>query len=265
MRWRTWAVSVGASLLVLPSSAAATTAGSATMFSEAGDYIGGGVQQTFDTRAGDRVDAALSADGGALSVSVSSKASFTMTFVSPGGPLQPGVYTGAQRAPFREAGRPGIEVYGSGRGCNTISGSFEVRELATGADGSVQRAWIVYEQHCEGGTAALFGEVRIGEPAPSVPSLVRWPARDVGGGGQTVPVTVFAPGTIASVSVVGDAAADFVKRVDDCTGATGPCEVWVRFVPTAPGTRLAWLRVADAGGAHVDVPLQAFAYGGGPG
>jgi hypothetical protein len=232
------------------------------MFSEVGDYIGGGVQQAFDTRAGDRVDAALSADGGALSVSVSSKASFTMTFVSPAGPLQPGVYTGAQRAPFREAGRPGIEVSGSGRGCNTISGSFEVRELTTGADGSVQRAWIVYEQHCEGGTAALFGEVRIGEPTSSVPSLVRWPARDVGGGGQTVPVTVVAPGTIASVSVVGEAAGDFVKRVDDCTGASGPCEVWVRFVPTAPGTRLAWLRVADAGGGHVDVPLQAFAYGG---
>jgi hypothetical protein len=78
------------------------------------------------------------------------------------------VYVGAQRAPFREAGRPGIEISGDGRGCNTISGSFEVRELVVAADGSVQRAWIMYEQHCEGGTAALFG--RSGSASPRAAS-----------------------------------------------------------------------------------------------
>jgi hypothetical protein len=34
----------------------------------------------------------------------------------PGDVLQPGFYINAQRAPFREAGRPGIDIYGSGRG-----------------------------------------------------------------------------------------------------------------------------------------------------
>jgi len=275
MRWRAGLVSLGVWGLIVPASAGAATGGSATMSSEAGDYIGGGRQQIFDAQAGDRVVGSLSSDGAALGVSVSGGtygASYNMTFVAPDGPLRPGVYVGAQRAPFREAGRPGIDVSGDGRGCNTISGSFEVRELVTAADGSVQRAWILYEQHCEGGTAALFGEVRIGEPSRTVPTLLRWPARDVGGGGQAVPVSIGAPpggGAITNVSVGGAAAADFVVRVDECTGATPPpggaCEVWVRFVPTAPGTRLAWLRVTDASGGQADVPLQAFAYGGSTG
>lgn len=266
MRCGVGLLSLGVSLLVAPASAFAD---SATMFSEAGDYIGGGRQALFDTRAGDRVSASVSSDGGGFYVSVSGGPygeSYGMSFAAPDDtPLRPGVYVGAQRASFREAGRPGIDISGDGRGCNTISGSFEVRELVAGVDGNVQSAWIVYEQHCEGGTSALFGEVRIGAPQPAAPSLVRWPARDVGGGGQAVPVIVGGSAPVTGVSVVGEAAGDFVVRVDDCTGAAPPCEIWVRFVPVAPGTRLAWLRVTDAAGGRVDIPLQAFAYGGSTG
>jgi hypothetical protein len=268
---------VGMQLAVADRAAAAPVAGSVTMFSESGDYIGGGTQRTFDTSvASDRISASASSSGQSLSISVSggtSGDSYALAFVAPSGTLRPGVYTGAQRAPFREAGRPGIEIFGDGRGCNTISGSFEVRDLVTGAEGTVQRAWIVYEQHCEGGTAALFGEVRLGAPATigpqTAPTLVRWPARDVAGGGQAVPVSVSLPaagGRISHVAVVGDGAADFVVRIDDCSGAVmnaaDSCEVWVRFVPTAPGTRRAWLEVTDAAGTRTDVPLQGFAYGG---
>src|SRR4051812_43610577 len=157
MRCRAGLLSVGLLLVVAPATA---RAGTATMSSERGDYIGGGVQRTYDTRAGDRVTA--TASDAALGVSVSGGPygdSYGMTFEAPDGAiLQPGVYVGAQRAPFHEAGRPGIEISGDGRGCNEISGSFEVRELTRNPDGTVQRAWVLYEQHCEGGTAALFGE-----------------------------------------------------------------------------------------------------------
>ena len=266
MRCRAVLLSVGLVALCAPASAAAAPTGSATMFSERGDYIGGGVQRTYDTRAGDRVSA--SASNSSLGVSVSGGPygdSYSMEFVAPDGQaLQPGVYVGAQRAPFHESSRPGIEVSGDGRGCNEIAGSFEVRDLTRAPDGSVQSAWVVYEQHCEGGTSALFGEVRIGDPAPAVaPSLVRWPALDSGGGGQAVPVWFTATAPITKVAIEGDAAADYAVRIDDCTGAgPGRCDVWVRFVPTAPGTRTAWLRTTDATGARTDVPLQGFDYGG---
>src|SRR5262249_13838098 len=38
--------------------------------------------------------------------------------------LAPGTYTDAERAPFAELGHPGLEVYGDGRGANTLIGSF---------------------------------------------------------------------------------------------------------------------------------------------
>ena len=70
-----------------------------------------------------------------------------------------------------------------------------MRDWAVDASGAVQRAWIVYEQHCEtSGAPALFGEVRIGEPASTgIPSLARWPDGVIGRGGQAIPITVQTP------------------------------------------------------------------------
>jgi len=88
MRWRAGLVSLGVWALIVPASAGAATGGSATMSSEAGDYIGGGRQQIFDAQAGDRVVGSLSSDGAALGVSVSGGtygASYNMTFVAPDG------------------------------------------------------------------------------------------------------------------------------------------------------------------------------------
>jgi hypothetical protein len=44
------------------------------------------------------------------------------------------------------------------------------------ADGSVERLWVVYEQHCEGAIPALFGGVRLGMPydGPSTPAYSSW-------------------------------------------------------------------------------------------
>src|SRR3954468_2631408 len=206
-----------------PARAADGPPATVTMFSEAGDYIGGGRQQTFGIYQGDRISATASQDSLGVSVSGGPDGeSYGLEFDAPDGQaLTPGVYTGAQRAPFHEAVRPGIEVSGDGRGCNEIAGSFEVGDLTYDATGAVQSAWVLYEQHCEGGVPALFGEVRIGAPAQSAaPTAVRWPARDLGGGGQAVPVWFAPSATVSSVAVVGDAAGDFPVRVDDCTGTS---------------------------------------------
>jgi hypothetical protein len=249
--------------LATPAAATAAVTGTVTMYSSAGDYIGGGQQRVYDSGRGDVVSASGSA--GSLDVSVSGGAygdSYDFTFAAPDNQaFQPGAYTGAQRTSFRSAGRPGIDISGDGRGCNEDAGSFEVRDFALDASGAVQRAWIVYEQFCDGGPA-LFGEVRVGEPAgPTTPALARWPEGDVGAGGQAVPIVVNAPGATGA-TVTGDAASDFVIRENDCTAGAGGCQIWVRFVPTAPGVREAWLHVTDAAGTRADVPLQGYAYGG---
>jgi len=84
--------------------------------------------------------------------------------------LTPGVYTGAMRWPF-ETSQPGLSVYGDGRGCNTLTGSFEIKDVvygpgATGADGSVISFRATYEQHCEGFAAAARGEIRYNATVP---------------------------------------------------------------------------------------------------
>src|SRR5919204_859392 len=253
-------VAVLALWCAVPAAARAASVTSVVMFSDSGDYIGGGQDRLFTPG-----DTAISVSGstGYLTVHLSGGSSgtwFDMDFAAPPGQaLAPGVYDRAQRAPFREAGRPGIDISGDGRGCNTISGRFEVRDFAVSADGVLQRLWIVYEQHCEGGPAALFGEVRITAPAPdgtaaTVPGIVRWPVLEPGAAGKVVPVTLVAaaPTQVKAVAVTGADAASFPLRLDECSGKTlvagASCQVFVRFAPPGPGTRGAVLRLTDAAG-----------------
>ena len=254
--------------------ARAATTTSVVMLSDPGDWVGAGAHRVFTPANG-----AVTVSGmpGYLTVAVSGGSSgdaFTLDFAAPlGQALKAGVYEHAQRAPFRETGRPGIDISGDGRGCNTISGRFEVRDLATDASGAVTRLWIVYEQHCEQGVAALFGEVRVGVPVADgssdpAPSILGWPAIDLGASATVVPVTVLASAAtqVVSASVAGANAADFPIRVDECSGKSIPagssCQVWLRFTPTAAGTRSAQLQITDASGARDDVALSGFAHGG---
>lgn len=267
------AVVVIVALLALPAAAHAGRVTAVTMYSDSGDYIGGGVQRVFAPPSG---SVTASGGGGQLSVGVGggpTGAGFSMEFAAPpGSALGTGVYVDAERAAFRSAGHPGIDISGDGRGCNEDAGRFEVKDLAWGAKGAVQRLWLVYEQHCEGGTAATFGEIRVNEPAPdapavTVPAIVRWPPVERGGAGTAVPVTLFAPAAtqVSGVAVHGDHPGDFPIRVDECSGrslpAGGSCQVWLRFAATAPGTRTAALEVA-AGGRTYATALQGFSYGG---
>ncbi|HYY59341.1 MAG TPA: carboxypeptidase regulatory-like domain-containing protein, partial [Pyrinomonadaceae bacterium] len=55
---------------------------------------------------------------------------------------------------------PGLEIAGDGRGCNTLTGSFTVHEVTLDYSGSSPKVLTFaasFEQHCEGGPAALIG------------------------------------------------------------------------------------------------------------
>ncbi len=66
------------------------------------------------------------------------------------------VYEGAERYPFEPPGKPGLSITGSGKGCNTLSGRFQIHEL-TSLNGTITGFTATFEQHCEKGAAALRG------------------------------------------------------------------------------------------------------------
>jgi len=86
-------------------------------------------------------------------------------FAAPAGqPLVPGVYEEATRWPFQAVTEPGLDISGNGRGCNMLTGRFVVHDAIYGANQSIRFFDASFEQHCEGATPALYGEVRFGAP-----------------------------------------------------------------------------------------------------
>jgi len=71
-------------------------------------------------------------------------------------PLAVGEYLNAERYPFETYLRPGLSVYGDGRGCNELKGKFVIKRLEW-IGGTLARVDIAFEQHCEGGSPALRG------------------------------------------------------------------------------------------------------------
>ena len=123
-----------------------------SIVSQPGDYIGGGTTASYTA-----VTASASADQTYVSFSAGG---YSYEFKSPvGSTLAAGTYRGATRYPFNFSDVPGLSVYGNGRGCNTLTGRFVVRELEF-IGTAVNKAAIDYEQHCEGGTPAMFGYIR---------------------------------------------------------------------------------------------------------
>lgn len=137
------------------------------MRSDAGDYIGGGASFRLDPFQGSFYNT-VNFRGG-LSVFYQGNDFYTLDFGPPlGTPFTAGAYENAQRFAFADPGRPGLDISGAGRGCNTVTGRFDVLDFQAVGD-TVQRAAIDFEQHCEGASAALRGELRINYVRPGAP------------------------------------------------------------------------------------------------
>jgi subtilisin family serine protease len=87
--------------------------------------------------------------------------------------LVPGAYEGATRFPFQAPNQPGLSFSGDGRGCNSLTGRFDVLDASYGAGGVVNSFAANFEQHCEGGPAALFGRIRYNTSVPLFGSIRR--------------------------------------------------------------------------------------------
>jgi hypothetical protein len=140
--------------------------------SQPGDYVGQGITQTFTA-----ADGTFTVSNGTSTVTINFSSSdnsqwWSLNFGSPRSmKFARGQYVGAQRTPFRSPTRPGIDVYGDGRGCNTDAGQFLVSDFALALDGTVARLAIDFEQHCEGGPPALYGSVRYNSSVNATPRL----------------------------------------------------------------------------------------------
>jgi len=66
-----------------------------------------------------------------------------------GTPFAVQTYEGAERWPFQSPGHPGMDISGDGRGCNMLSGRFQILEL-TQAGSTLQGLTVTFEQSCDG-------------------------------------------------------------------------------------------------------------------
>jgi alpha-tubulin suppressor-like RCC1 family protein len=147
--------------VTLASATSAQTTTALAFNSQSGDYVGQGRQWLLSALDG-TITATRESNGVAINfVGASGHPYWTFNFVAPQAvTLVPGTYESAQRHPAQNPTRPGLSVYGDGRGCSAITGRFVVIEANYAGDGSVLSFAADYEQHCDGATAALFGSVR---------------------------------------------------------------------------------------------------------
>lgn len=163
---------LGAFLLLLVTGSARAQSNLALMISQSGDYIGQG--QTYVTT--NQSDLTLS--GSAAQIQLTAFG-YYIYFSGPGGTnLAVGTYTNAARWPFN-GGSPGLSIFGNGRGCNNVCGSFQILELHTDGSGNVDRFWVTFTHICECSMAPMTGELRYNSAlAPAVPAskTIRVPA-----------------------------------------------------------------------------------------
>jgi hypothetical protein len=156
-----------------PGSITLPTSGSFFYLHGQGDYIAGSSEQLY-TSADSTVSGSLQQGGDYFRGNAIQGAYIHWWYADiaapPGQPLAVGSYIRAVRAAFRPAGSPGLDIYGDGRGCNTVTGKFDIDELSFWPSGALRVFQATFENHCEGGTAASYGRIRI-EATPPPPPL----------------------------------------------------------------------------------------------
>jgi hypothetical protein len=142
-----------------------------------------------------------------------------------GQPLVPGTYENAQRSDFRDATHPGLDVFGDGRGCNTVSGRFTVY-TADFTGHTVNHFRATFEEHCEGFMPALRGEIGINVPIPPAPPTGKVLINNG---------AVATASTSASLSISGSRIAQFRVSTDGSLDSE-PFQAYTPSIPiTLPG------------------------------
>jgi hypothetical protein len=147
-------VPVPANLWKAPADGLPTSGNYAYLQSDPNDYIGQGQTRLY---AGLQAPT-LTFNGSSLNAAVGG---YDGTFVAMQGtsPLKVGYYPDLSRFPFHNPYKGGLSWSGNGRGCNTLTGWFAIDEINI-VGGQLQHILLRFEQNCEGGGAALRGQIR---------------------------------------------------------------------------------------------------------
>jgi hypothetical protein len=234
----------GLAMSGVPAQAQPVTTGSLAFDGDPGDYISGGRPHSYSTDTGDRLS--VNSNDGYLTVSVTGHdgAWWSLDLAAPSGEkLAVGKYLDAHRYPFQGSG-PGLDISGDGRGCNELTGWFDIQKLSSGPNGYIEALDATYEQHCEGGEAALRGEVHIvNPPAPEELQL----GLDVSTKGEASSLNgkAIVSGTVACTSAVQVTVSGTVTQVKKQVLIRG---AYTTQVDCKPGTPAAWNAAADPTG-----------------
>jgi hypothetical protein len=227
-------------------SAQTVTSGSFAFSGDAGDYISGGGSYQYSVAANDRLNVASNGNHINVSVNGANGDWWYLDLAAPSGQtLAPGTYDGATRYPFQTSTVPGLSLYGNGRGCNTLTGSFTIQNVVFGPYNYVQQLDATYEQHCEGGTSALRGEVHIDNPpAPAELGLGLSVATD--GTASTLDGKATVHGTVTCTQPVKITVSGGVTQVTNKVLVRG--QYWTQ-VDCTPSAAVTWSASADPTGA----------------
>jgi hypothetical protein len=127
--------------------------------SDPGDYIGQGKEHNFSDKNG---IFSVVGDKNSISINFEGDDHWSFDFAAPRDKeLMVGEYLSAQRAAFQNPVKPGIDISGAGRGCNTISGKFDVTQIEFLDSKTPIRFAAEFEQHCDEGDPKLTGVIDI--------------------------------------------------------------------------------------------------------
>ncbi len=118
--------------------------------SDAGDYIGQGKSELWTLT---ESDFSIRGDNHEIQASASGKGDdWQLWFRAPSnGTLRVGAFTNAERAPFVTGKAPGLSIFGSGRGCNRLTGRFSVKSVGWAANGDVVSIDVLFVVQTFGG------------------------------------------------------------------------------------------------------------------
>jgi hypothetical protein len=224
--------------LAAPAHAVVDATGTVSFHGDAGDYITGGQADSYATPS-DSIVVSGSAHHVEIAINGADVDSWNLDFVAPEGQdLARGTYT-ATRFPFNSPGA-GLSLWGNGRACNTLTGTFTVSAI-TSEDGAVTSLRAAFEQHCEGGAAAAYGEVNLKMPPPPPPLAIAV-TNAAEGQASSVDGRAYVTGEVTCTTDVPVAVQGTVTQAPHTTLASGSGSVLVSCVR---GQTVKW-RIATA-------------------
>ncbi|HVS36074.1 MAG TPA: Ig-like domain-containing protein, partial [Gemmataceae bacterium] len=180
--------------------------------SQPGDYIGQGQTNAWTTATGSFTASRNFDNGVSFSYQDANPSVWWyLDFAAPyDATLTPGYYGGATRYPFQASSQPGLDVRGEGRGSNTLTGAFTVVQAYYGSSGQVLYFDATFEQHNEGASPALFGEIKY--TAPNTPVGVL--ANDYDPDGQAITAALVSGPSHGSLTLNADGTFSYKPNED---------------------------------------------------